>query len=57
MSAMCRIKSINRFTVMAGWNLEVTSLDNSNDEKFQGIDIREILHYFSYDCSQTTDFA
>jgi hypothetical protein len=36
---MGRIKSINRFTVMAGWNLEVRSLDNSNDEKFQGIDI------------------
>lgn len=51
------IMSINRFTVMAGWNLEVTSLDNSNDEKFQGSDIREILHYFSYDCSWTIDFA
>ncbi len=38
--------SINRLTVMAGWNLEVTSLDNSNDEKFQGSDIREIYIIF-----------
>jgi hypothetical protein len=54
---MGRIKSINRFTVMAGWNLEVTSLYNSIAEKFQGIDKLEILHYFSCDYSWTIDFA